>query len=193
MVAPRFDVLETATEYVLEGELPGLKDKSKLDIQFTDHKTLSVRGTLERSPITAPGVTSSEVSRAAAPASPRSLNPTVESTQDESDTASAMSADEFEVIFTPSSEKVDLVRSPSPTPTPTKERSETAIENANSAGKNEISRAWVSERAFGSFQRIFSFPGFIDIDNVSASLDSGLLKIVVPKRAQSAAKKIVVE
>lgn len=191
MVVPRFDVLETATEYVLEGELPGLKDKSKLDIQFTDHRTLSVRGTLERSPITAPGVTSSEVSRVAAPASPRSLNPTVESTHDESDTASAISADEFEVIFTPSSEKVNLVRSPSPTPT--KERSETAVENANPVSKNENSKAWVSERAFGSFQRIFSFPGFIDIDNVNASLDSGLLRIVVPKRAQSAAKKIVVE
>lgn len=184
-------MLETATEYVLEGELPGLKDKSKLDIQFTDHKTLSVRGMLERSRITAPRATSSEVSREAAPASPRSLNPTVESMQDESDTTSTTSADEFEIIFTPPSEKVDLVRSPSPTPA--KERSETTVENANPVNKNENSRAWVSERVFGSFQRIFSFPGSIDIDNVNASLDSGLLRIVVPKRAQSVAKNIVVK
>lgn len=182
---------EAATEYILEGEVPGLGDKSKLDIQFTDHKTLSVRGILEHTPaIATPAVTSSKVPREAASASPKSLNPTVESTQDESDTVSTMSADEFEVILIPSSEKVDPVKPPSSPPA--KEKSETTVENENPVSKNENSRVWVSERAFGSFQRTFSFPSPIDIDNVIASLDCGLLRIVVPKRTQNVAKKIVI-
>lgn len=190
-ITPRFDVHEAATEYILEGEVPGLGDKSKLDIQFTDHKTLSVRGILEHTrAIATPTVTSSKVPREAASASSRSPNPTVENIQDESDTVSTMSADEFEVILMPSSEKADPVKPPSSPPA--KEKSETTVENENPVSKNENSRVWVSERAFGSFQRTFSFPGPIDIDNVIASLDCGLLRIVVPKKTQNVAKKIVV-
>jgi HSP20 family protein len=47
--SPNFDVHETEKEYVLEGELPGLDDKKKLSLEFTDDKTLLVRGKIERS------------------------------------------------------------------------------------------------------------------------------------------------
>lgn len=43
-------------------------------------------------------------------------------------------------------------------------------------------RYWVSERSVGEFQRSFSFPGAVDIDAVKASLEHGILKIVVPKK-----------
>lgn len=176
IVAPRFDVHETATEYVLEGEFPGLSDKSKLDIKFTDHKTLLVRGMLEHSPNAR--VTSGGVLKEAPPVSLRSPDPTMESTQGQSATASTMSADEFVVVLTPSSEKVDLALSP----TLVVEKNKNATENENPVSNGGSSRVWVSERAFGSFQRIFSFQGLVNIDNVNASLDSGLLRIVVPKR-----------
>lgn len=184
MIAPRFDVHETATEYVLEGEFPGLSDKSKLDIKFTDHKTLLVRGMLERS--SNARVTSGEVLKEARSASLRSLDPTIESTQDESDTASTISADEFVIVLAPSSEKVDLSLSPMLGV----EKNKNATGNENPASNNGTSRVWLSERAFGSFQRIFSFQGLVNIDNVNASLDSGLLRIVVSKREQSVAKEI---
>lgn len=167
---------ETATEYVLEGEFPGLSDKSKLDIKFTDHKTLLVRGMLEHSPNAR--VTSGGVLKEAPPVSLRSPDLTMESTQGQSDTASPMSADEFVVVLTPSSEKVDLALSP----TLVVEKNKNATENENPVSNGGSSRVWVSERAFGSFQRIFSFQGLVNIDNVNASLDSGLLRIVVPKR-----------
>ncbi|KAF8445421.1 HSP20-like chaperone, partial [Terfezia claveryi] len=46
--SPNFDVHETAKEYVLDGELPGL-DKSNLSIEFTDTNTLVIHGKIERS------------------------------------------------------------------------------------------------------------------------------------------------
>lgn len=187
--APRFDVHETATEYLLVGEFPGLSDKSKLDIQFVDYKTLLVRGALEPSPVaTTPEATHERaLEETAAPASPRSLKPTVEDTADESDVASTTSADGFEVILTPSPEKADSVRSSSPAPTVEKPLVEKKL-----IEKTENSKVWVSERTFGPFQRRFSFPGLIDIENVTASLEHGLLRVVVPKRTQNVAKKIVV-
>lgn len=63
--SPNFDVYETPTEYVLEGELPGLHDKSKVQIEFTDAQTLLVHGRIERP-------NEQGVQRR------RSLNPTVE-------------------------------------------------------------------------------------------------------------------
>lgn len=188
---PKFDVHEMATEYVLVGEFPGLSDKSKLDIQFTDHKTLLIRGTLEPSPIigTPEAIQKGAFKETTAPVSPRSLKPTVEDTEDESDTASTFSADEFEVVHKPSTKKADSVRSPSPSPPPTEKK---PLAEKKPINKTEQSKVWVSERAFGPFQRTFSFPGFIDIENVSASLECGLLRVVVPKKTQSAARKIVV-
>jgi len=49
---------------------------------------------------------------------------------------------------------------------------------------------WVSERTVGSFQRSFSFPGEIDQEAVKASLEHGILKIVVPKKEKRGTRKI---
>jgi len=51
---------------------------------------------------------------------------------------------------------------------------------------------WVTERSVGEFSRSFSFPGNIDIDRVKASLDHGILKIVVPKLEKKAGRRIEV-
>ncbi|RPB16070.1 HSP20-like chaperone, partial [Morchella conica CCBAS932] len=131
---PRFDVQETAVEYVLEGEFPGLSNKSKLDIQFTDHKTLSVRGVLEKKVL---------------------------------------------------EQNKSCERPSGPAPISTKK---IVIENTPT---NKV-KTWVSERAFGPFQRTFSFPGVIDIEDVSASLEAGLLRIRVPKKTQLTTRKITI-
>lgn len=56
--------------------------------------------------------------------------------------------------------------------------------------EEEAVKYWVSERTVGSFQRSFSFPSETDQDNVKASLEHGILKIVVPKKEKRVAKKI---
>lgn len=162
---------ETATKYTLEGEFPGLGDKSKLDIQFTNYKMLLIRGTLERpcvisTPQEAPAP-------APAPASLRSLNPTVEDTDDESDTASTTTSDDFEIILTPLSEKTrtDSPRAVSLVPVPAEQREQPIFEDKKPAIRPRVQVA----------ERSFSFPGPIDIGSVSASLERGLLRIVVPK------------
>ncbi|KAI5848297.1 HSP20-like chaperone [Tricharina praecox] len=47
--APNFDVHETASAYILEGELPGLSDKSAVNIEFTDSQTVVIAGKVQRS------------------------------------------------------------------------------------------------------------------------------------------------
>lgn len=47
--SPNFDVHEMEHEYVLEGELPGMSDKSKVHLEFTEAQTLLIRGKIERS------------------------------------------------------------------------------------------------------------------------------------------------
>ncbi|KAF8246647.1 HSP20-like chaperone, partial [Wilcoxina mikolae CBS 423.85] len=43
-------------------------------------------------------------------------------------------------------------------------------------------KVWVSERSVGSFRRVFRFPTPVDTDNVKASLEHGILSLVVPKK-----------
>ncbi|RPB08656.1 HSP20-like chaperone [Morchella conica CCBAS932] len=44
-------------------------------------------------------------------------------------------------------------------------------------------RQWVSERTVGAFQRSFTFPAGIEQEGVTAALEHGVLRIVVPKMA----------
>ncbi|KAF3923317.1 hypothetical protein ABW21_db0203017 [Orbilia brochopaga] len=46
---PNFDVKETKDSYVLDGDVPGILDKSALDLSFVDDNTLVVKGRIERS------------------------------------------------------------------------------------------------------------------------------------------------
>lgn len=152
--SPKFDVYETEIAYVLEGDLPGL-EKSNLDIEFTDPMTLLIKGRVENS------------HTSTTPSEPESSFVTIE--------------------------KPGESRSPSPT------RSlKTTVEDENEGDsspklavktpvveqKNEFRpRQWVSERTAGAFQRTFRFPVGIDQDAVTAGLERGVLRIVVPKRA----------
>ncbi|PUU80116.1 HSP20-like chaperone [Tuber borchii] len=45
---PAFNFFETAHEYILEVELPGLHDKKRTVIEFTDAQTILIRGKIER-------------------------------------------------------------------------------------------------------------------------------------------------
>ncbi|KAF8542626.1 HSP20-like chaperone [Trichophaea hybrida] len=59
------------------------------------------------------------------------------------------------------------------------ERGENKVEMKNKAKQPKV---WVSERSVGSFRRVFRFPTPVDTDNVKASLEHGILSLVVPKK-----------
>ena len=62
--------------------------------------------------------------------------------------------------------------------------------------KEEKNKNWyVSERAFGSFQRAFTLPDGIDRDKIAADFAKGVLTVTLPKsaEAQKQQKKIAVK
>jgi len=128
--SPNFDVQETQHEYILEGEVPGLADKKVLNIEFTDDKTLLVRGHIERAHIEN---------------KPASHKPTVEDAPDDDD------------------------------------KDAVVVKTNKKEGVDNRPKYWVQERTIGDFERSFSFPSDVDVDAVKATLEFGILKIVVPK------------
>ena len=48
---------------------------------------------------------------------------------------------------------------------------------------------YLSERRYGSFARSMRVPDSVDQDNLKASFDKGVLRVVMPKRAEAKAKK----
>ncbi len=49
------------------------------------------------------------------------------------------------------------------------------------------------ERSHGTFQRSFTLPGTLDVENVSAESKNGVLRIHVPRRAEAKPKSIHVK
>jgi HSP20 family molecular chaperone IbpA len=158
---PSFDVKETKDSYVLDGELPGLTDKSNLDLQFVDPQTLVIKGRIERSSNNGNEAQASEGEVAATPTSEipetRSHQPTVEDETPSTSTTAPAEKSEQAVTKTLNNQTV-------------------------SQPLNNGDKFWVQERMVGEFQRSFSFPQNIDQDAVKASLKNGILSIVIPKR-----------
>jgi HSP20 family protein len=49
------------------------------------------------------------------------------------------------------------------------------------------------ESAYGKFERTFNLSEQIDVDHISAEIEQGVLKVVLPKRGASGSKRIEVE
>ena len=50
-----------------------------------------------------------------------------------------------------------------------------------------------TERSFGSFERSFSLPAYVDTGNVQASLQDGVLSVTLPRREETKAREIQIE
>ena len=155
--APRFDIHEDEEAYYLNGELPGVENKSDIQIDFVDAQTLTVAGRVERKYTSEPDA--SAPVEDAADTSADSKKATVEDTPEEGDKAVADTGDK-------------TVDQPKEAPKP---------------------KFWATERAIGEFHRTFSFPTNVDQDSVKATLNNGILSIVVPKAQAPKAKRITVE
>lgn len=64
-------------------------------------------------------------------------------------------------------------------------------EVTNKAPKDKT-KYWVSERSVGEFARSFNFPTLVDQDSVSASLQDGILSVVVPKQKKRENRRITI-
>ncbi|KAL7267659.1 hypothetical protein RUND412_009747 [Rhizina undulata] len=145
--SPNFDLHETPKAYVLEGQLPGLKDKSNVNIEFTNAQTLFISGKIERSNSRTPGDGEH-------------------------------------------GEQTEIDEEGSGKENTTAGQTGTAVQKESDSGAR--TKYWLSERIVGEFQRSFSFPGNIDIDAVKASLEHGILKVVVPKKEEARGRKVAI-
>ncbi|KAL1838385.1 hypothetical protein VTJ49DRAFT_2697 [Mycothermus thermophilus] len=78
------------------------------------------------------------------------------------------------------------------------ENGETPAPAAESNGTTERTtkapseKYWLQERSVGEFARTFSFPARVDQDAVTASLNNGILGLVVPKAKKHETRRIAI-
>ncbi|KAI0107598.1 HSP20-like chaperone [Nemania sp. FL0031] len=174
---PKFDVRETEQNYELHGELPGV-EKKDVHIEFSDLQTIVIRGNVERTYTagTPPaGLLGDATMSGAITNEPHAAD----------DSAETHSNKSFQA--TVEDEK----------PEGTESTSGAVAE----APKSEIPAAepqqpkhkyWVYERSVGNFSRSFTFSSRVDHTNVSASLDNGILTVIVPKAKKPETRRIAI-
>jgi HSP20 family molecular chaperone IbpA len=188
---PRFDVQEIDDAYVLQGELPGL-NKDQVSVEFPEPSTLVIRGNVEGDK-----ASSSEPAPAAAAAEEKTANDddaasehTVGSSSSKTSTYQATvedDTDDFEVVG--DAEKKSLLPEEQQ-PAPQKEEN---AKGKQPAAAPEENKYWVRERRAGQFARSFQFNSPIDHEAATASLQDGLLCIIVPKAKKPEPRRINID
>ncbi|KAI1107911.1 small heat shock protein [Jackrogersella minutella] len=169
---PKFDLRETENNYELHGELPGI-EKHNVHIEFTDPQTVVVRGRVERS------YTSGTP--------PAGL---LEKGQETSGAiAEAPKEEHHDKAHQPTVEDETAEGAPTNTVAQT-DKSKAAAEQPKPQQPQQ--KFWVSERSVGEFSRTFQFPSRVDTDNVAASLENGVLSVVVPKAKKHEGRRIFI-
>ncbi|EKG18180.1 Heat shock protein Hsp20 [Macrophomina phaseolina MS6] len=190
-LAPDFDVRETASAFYLEGELPGVRDRDAVRLDWIDRRTLSVEATIERvdlevewgllRPIRV------EMKKSPPSSEASSISSTISCASSMSSSASSASSG----VSEHGGEDGMLVDEE-------KQRDEDAGSGKGSIeaqpSKPEV-REWLSERRVGHYQRTFTFPTDVDASAIRARLGQGLLRVLVPKvvRAGARAKQVDIE
>jgi len=166
--SPKFDVKETADNYELHGELPGIEQKD-VEIEFTDSQTLIIHGLTERSYT-------------------RSTPPAGKYISDNKNNGAI--TEQGESGYQPTVEDEDEAKKPENGGN--SNNASIATRSKEEAQQQHQTKLWVSERSIGEFSRSFNFPTNVDSDAVTASLKNGILSIVVPKTKKSGGRKIQV-
>lgn len=165
--SPRFNISETETAYLLNGEFAGLADKKQIIVEWLQNQLLIIRGSI------GPGDTETMT------------DPFKKGLKNEIPTAlgklSVMSI--MLNMLISQSEHVETHESA--------ERAELDRELDEPVFTGP--RAMLRERHIGQFQRSFTFPTEVDSDHMEASLADGLLRIVVPKKAGAVVEKKRIE
>ena len=178
---PRFDVREVGSAYELQGELPGIEQKD-LNIEFLDERTLVIRGRT-----VAEDTNTNEVAEAGESAKAVQNEPANDNASEKSAHYQKASVEDEYVDAGAESEAADGAK----TPASTTAEVTPAVESKKATEAS--SRYWVSERSVGEFERRFSFPGRVELENVKASLKNGILSVVVPKVVAQQSRRINIE
>ena len=165
---PRFDVREIGGAYELQGELPGIEQKD-LNIEFLDERTLVIRGRT-----VAEGTETNEA-EAVEPAKAVQNEAANDNASEKSVNYQKASVEDEYVDAGAESEAADGAK----TPASTAAEAAPTVETKKAAEPSF--KYWVSERSVGEFERRFSFPGRVELENVKASLKNGILSVIVPK------------
>jgi len=186
---PRFDIRETETAYEFYGELPGLK-RENLNIELPDYQTLVISGDVERNYTAGSSAINNNTTELTQTATseteteePRrnSYQATVEDDPEDDASSTAPS-------LTPSS------GSSSPWTEVAEPAAKTAVQEVTQqtppAQTEEQPQYLRQERSVGHFSRVFTFGTRVDEDNVTASLENGILTVTVPKQKPSAPRRI---
>jgi len=173
---PKFDVRETENAYELHGELPGI-ERENINIEFTEPQTIVIHGHIERTYqsgtppsgfLEGGSKSGGQITEAGEQHHTKPHKVTVE------DESSEQSKEQ-------SKEK-------------SKDQGTVAKKNEHQQEQPQQPKEkyWVSERSVGEFSRTFSFPGRIDQDGVTASLNNGVLSITVPKAKKHESRRIAI-
>ncbi|KAI1176867.1 HSP20-like chaperone [Nemania sp. FL0916] len=189
---PRFDVRETEQNYELHGELPGV-EKKDISIEFSDLQTIVIRGSVERTytegnvPAPAAGLLTD------APTANHAIVPSDVQSEDSAETRSNKSfqatvedeKEEGEGSVATTGAVVETPRSETPSQLQVQPQQPQQLQQKKA-------KYWVHERSVGNFLRSFTFSNRVDNAAVSASLDNGILTVVVPKAKKPETRRIAI-
>lgn len=188
--SPRFDVRETEQNYQLHGELPGV-EKSNVHIEFTDAQTIIIRGNTERT-YTEGNVLTGLIDNT-------SMSGAItDNTHDEGD-AVLVDSETYETGSNKSfqatvedEEAENATATAAVQPTKSKNTDAAPAEKQGADAPQQKAKYWVCERSVGSFSRSFTFSDRVDQEGVSASLNNGILTVIVPKARKLESRRISV-
>lgn len=167
---PKFDVKETDNAYELHGELPGI-ERENVHLEFTEPQSLTVRGKVERS-----------YSEGEPPAG----------LLEDSKNGGAIESGEKHGSPKPHPVTVEDDAEDGTVAKTNQNKDQQQVQQQHNKPQKPAAKFWVSERSIGEFSRTFSFPTRVDSDNVSASLNNGILTVTVPKAKKHESKRISV-
>lgn len=176
---PRFDVRETEDTYELHGELPGI-ERENLNIEFTDPRTIQIRGRVERTKEEQPAEPASENEQQTGAPEVKTASSSHRATVEDDPEETSSNAS-----WTP-------VGSPKPETVVAKKAAAAEVEKAPPVANNTTSKIWLWERSIGEFSRTFTFPTDVEHENVTAGLNNGVLTLTVPKQKMITPRRIAI-
>ncbi|KAK3081397.1 hypothetical protein LTS18_007071 [Coniosporium uncinatum] len=194
---PRFNVTEAKDSYSLEGELPGI-DQKDISIEFTDENTLTIKGRTEKQTESGSRPVAEAAQEASADTTSPSGTPTetssVKSHQPTVEDERPASEGEWTEVATPAaSEAGPSTAAPEPSKAVAAPAPAMTTQQQQQQQQQPQHRTWVSERTVGEFSRSFAFPSRVNQDAVKASLQNGILSIVVPKAVRPENRRITIQ
>lgn len=187
--APRFNVSEGAEFYSLEGELPGV-DQKDISIEFTDENTLKIQGRVQKHTEAGPSTQSKTAEESAQEPESDASTTTADNASTKSHQATVEDEKEWTEVDTPATSEAGPSTA---APAAGKASEQVSAAPAQAEQQPPQSKAWLSERYAGEFSRSFSFATRVNQEAVTASLQNGLLSIIVPKAAKPENRKIAIE